>query len=78
MVDQDWPEELLQHELGEELSVWGRGADGKMKNKTLARGEVQHLAKSPLSLCLERLINCYSISGHKSSMMLTYLTICHT
>ena len=53
MVEQDWPEELLQHELGEELSVWGRGADGKMKNKTLAKGEVKRHAESlPASLPL--------------------------
>ena len=22
MVDQDWPEELLRHELGEEIRIW--------------------------------------------------------
>ena len=38
MVDQDWPEELLRHELGEEQTTWIRTQDGKMQQRILTRG----------------------------------------
>ena len=40
MVDQDWPEELLRHELGEELRIWGCCVREDIKHqRILHRGE---------------------------------------
>ena len=38
MVQQEWPEELLLHELGEELGVWSRSPNGEMQHRLLAKG----------------------------------------
>ena len=38
MVDQDWPVELLEHELGEELRVWGWGPEERKDQRVLHRG----------------------------------------
>lgn len=40
MIDQDWPEELLKHELGEEMTTWMKMQDGNLRQKLLARGEM--------------------------------------
>ena len=42
MMEQEWPEELLEHELGEELRVWSRSPQGRMVHKLLAKGEEEH------------------------------------
>ena len=39
MVEQEWPEELLEHELGEELRIWAWGPDEQKDKKILHRGE---------------------------------------
>jgi hypothetical protein len=49
MVDQDWPEELLRHELGEEQTTWIRTQDGKMQQRVLTRGVTGSRSQSRLT-----------------------------